>query len=193
MVLGPFYVWGDERHWFHKMFSWKDLTLWGPVLLVFLEHKVPHSNLYLDFLSEYYRSVTTVLMTWSCRTEWWATFFWSYNHFPFKFLPNYGHFLTDLSHGTRNVHSKIKGKDFVGRPLHVLLLDQALLTVTQILHAVSYICYSLGNGSLWLLLPMSRVTVTDLTGLHNWSSHVIIITLIWGSVTHLVKQDTIIL
>ena len=52
------------------------------------------------------------------------------------------------------------GEDFVDKPLSVLLLGQALLTVAKSLCLTSF-CGS-GNGSALLLLPVFSRTTTDL-------------------------------
>ena len=66
------YVWEDARIGTHKI-SWKDLTIWRPVLPVsfFLEHRVPHS-----WFSPWtlFRAVESQQLQWPwfnlCRCRW---------------------------------------------------------------------------------------------------------------------------
>ena len=61
------------------------------------------------------------------------------------------------------------GEDFLGRPLNVLLLDYTLLTAVKSLWTTCLISlqYS-GKGSLFLLLPISRITLLKSLILENY-------------------------
>ena len=46
-----FVIMERARNWVHKIFSWKYLSIWGPVLQVFPGHRVPHIDLHPEFYS----------------------------------------------------------------------------------------------------------------------------------------------
>ena len=106
----------------------KDLTIWRPVLPVFLKHRVPHF-----WFSPWtpFRAVESQQLQWPwfnlCRCRWQVSIFsWQS---PFL-LSN----LTMILRGAFHDHfipwcweSILRfGKDFVDSPLNVLLLDEAI-------------------------------------------------------------------
>jgi len=83
-------------------------------------------------------------------------------HNPFSFGLNFdqalGGILWPVCPMVLRMRIHRSGRDFVGKPLSVFLLDKVLLTVAKACQLpVLLVCCSLGNGSPLLLLPISRV------------------------------------
>ena len=98
------------------------------------------------------------------------------------------------------MHISRSGKDFVDRSLNVLLLDKALLT------AANSFCTAGFTGLLWSgkwlrlvassLIQSRVIIITELIELYIgliFSSCLVILIFIGGSVTHLAMQELIIL
>ena len=133
----------------------------------------------------------------SCRTGWWAAFL-MYN--PFSLSLNFDQELRGIlwliCPTVLGMLIPRSGKDFGDQPLHVLLLNKALLTEAKSLWTThTLVCYGLGNDSLLRLLPISRVTLLQSLILqdYNVGQLFVIVSFIRGSVTHLVMPKTIIL
>ena len=119
ILVNGFSAFLSMRRWknqMHNIFSWKYLTIWGPVLSVFLKHK-EGTYLCLEFFSGW---------QWfdSCRIQWWTMFFILQSFF---FNLNFNQGLEGTSWPicptTLRMLILRSGMDFVDRPLNVLLLD----------------------------------------------------------------------
>ena len=174
---------------------------WGPILPVLQKHKMPHPGIFPEFQNSfrvYCRSVIAVandLILVELDGGQYSLFYNPHN--PLLVLIStkvWGGISWLVCLMVLGILIPMSGKDFTDRPLSVLLLDWALLTIAS-RPPVLLVWYGPRNGSLLLLLPLSivnTITITDLIELYIWAivpSRLVIF--IGGSITCLVTQETI--
>ena len=78
VVLVLFWIWEDTRNWAHKIFSWKYLTIWRPVVPVF--PRAQSASFLISTLNSFQGmlrvSDCSGLWLHPCRGRWWAVFSW---------------------------------------------------------------------------------------------------------------------
>ena len=117
---------------FIKFSPEKNLTLWGPALTVFPEHKIPHPDFHSEILWEYMASNSSIYWFDSYITGYWENSL-VYKSLPFGvILVKFGEtFYDQFGLTVLGMLISRSGKDFIDKPFNVLLLDYDLLTVAK--------------------------------------------------------------